>query len=110
MDEYIGREALRDAVESIDWYSVYKGKLTTGSPNTENALYKASSVYEVIDNMPAAAADVAPVVYGRWDKNGRCTVCGVHAPFWCMASTYYKSPYCFECGARMDLGGDDNDL
>ena len=54
------------------------------------------------------AADVAPVRHGRWDKNGRCTVCGGHAPFWCMASTYYESPYCFECGAQMDLGGDDN--
>ena len=43
-----------------------------------------------------------PMRHGRWDKNGRCTVCGNHAPFWCMASTYYLSSYCPNCGAKMD--------
>ena len=37
----------------------------------------------------------------EWDVNGRCTSCGGHAPFWAMASTYYRSPYCHECGRRM---------
>ena len=60
MAEYIEREALRNSVESIDWYNVYKGKLTAGAPNTENALYKASSIYAVINNAPAA--DVVDVV------------------------------------------------
>ena len=46
-------------------------------------------------------ADVAPVVHAKWDVNGHCTNCGGHAPFYCMTSTYYKSPYCFECGAKM---------
>ena len=48
------------------------------------------------------AADVAPVVHAKWDANGRCTNCGEHAPFYSMASTYHESPYCFECGAKMD--------
>lgn len=47
------------------------------------------------------ASDVAPVVHAKWDVNGHCTNCGGHAPFYCMTSTYYKSPYCFECGAKM---------
>ena len=68
MAEYIKREALIDAVESIDWYSVYKGKLTAGAPNTENALYKARSIYAVIDNAPAA--DVAQVVRCKGCKYG----------------------------------------
>ena len=67
MAEYIEREALRNSVESIDWYNVYKGKLTAGAPNTENALYKASSIYAVIDNAPAA--DVAEVVRCKDSKN-----------------------------------------
>ena len=51
--------------------------------------------------------EISRVRHGKWDENGRCTVCGGHAPFWSMASTYYESPYCFECGAKMD-GGDGN--
>ena len=52
------------------------------------------------------AADVAPVVHGQWDKNGNCTNCGKHAPFWSVSSCYYKSPYCQSCGAKMDGGPD----
>ena len=53
-------------------------------------------------------ADVVEVRHARWDKDGRCTNCGGHAPFYCMALTYYKSPYCFECGAKMDGATDNN--
>lgn len=103
MAEYIEREALRNSVESIDWYSVYKGKLTAGAPNTENALYKASSIYAVIDNAPAA--DVAPVRHGRWEWDTediyRCSNCAEKShvkevmghPEW---------DYCPNCGAKMD--------
>ena len=56
MDEYIGKEALIASIESIDWYSVYRGKLTAGA-NSENALYKANDIYSAIDNIPVA--DVA---------------------------------------------------
>lgn len=53
-----------------------------------------------IENFPAA--DVAPVVHGRWGSNGipdsmlsACSVCG----FGCGA---YSFRYCPNCGARMD--------
>ena len=65
--------------------------------------HDAIEVLGMIYEMPAA--DVAPVRHARWDENGRCSNCGGHAPFWCMASTYYKSPWCQECGAKMDLEG-----
>ena len=48
-------------------------------------------------------ADVVPVVHGKW-INGRCNKCGEHAPFWAMASTYYTSNFCPNCGAKMDGG------
>lgn len=125
MAEYIEREALRDSVESIDWYSVYRGKLTTGA-NSENALYNANDIYSAIDNAPAA--DVAPVRHGRWimkhkhrggfrrytgiDDMGEphtitvderveyddryCSECGKQS-----ADNFLN--YCPNCGAKMDL-------
>ena len=110
MAEYIEREALIDAVESIDWYSVYKGKLTAGAPNTENALYKASSIYAVIDKAPAA--DVAEVVHGQWymlddcaNAGLYCSACGRRVHHEEFAYKKLKSKYCPHCGARMDRGG-----
>ena len=102
MAEYIGREALIDAVESIDWYSVYKGKLTAGAPNTENALYKANSIYAAIDNAPDV--DVAQVRHGEWEivvgSNGKeymvCTCCRVSQDLTGVFT------YCPNCGAKMD--------
>ena len=48
------------------------------------------------------AADVVPVVHGRWGDNGipgsilcGCSVCG----FTCGASSFF---YCPNCGAKMD--------
>lgn len=42
-----------------------------------------------------------PVKHGRW-TDGKCSQCGGDAPFWAMASTYYRSRYCPHCGARME--------
>ena len=39
-------------------------------------------------------------IKGHW-VNGRCDKCNGHAPFWCMASTYYASNFCPNCGADM---------
>jgi len=55
-------------------------------------------VREAINGL--SAADVVPVVHGKW-INGRCNKCGEHAPFWAMASTYYTSNFCPNCGAKM---------
>lgn len=61
---------------------------------------------EYVENFQLA--NVAPVRRGQWNADGRCTRCGSHAPFYAMASSYHKSPYCFECGARMEGGADDD--
>ena len=44
------------------------------------------------------AADVAPVVHGRWIKKEflRCSECDM--------PTMYPWPYCQKCGAKMDGG------
>ena len=37
---------------------------------------------------------------GKW-INGTCNQCGSHAPYWAMATTYYRSNICPNCGADM---------
>lgn len=98
MAEYIEREAVHDLVRSLTKYA-------WASPgNTRHRItVDADDVNFGVDKIPSA--DVAPVRHARWDENGRCSNCGGHAPFWCMASTYYNSPWCQECGAEMDLEG-----
>ena len=95
MTEYIEREAISEEIRKYYYKnppnSSYEEGFDRGLDKAQRAILNAS------------AADVAPVRHARWDENGRCTNCGGHAPFWCMASTYYKSPWCHECGAKMDL-------
>lgn len=96
MAEYIEREAALSAVDEtyLDYFSV---------------------VQAAVLNIPAA--DVAPVVHGRWDDSGRytfpsgntavrCTNCGCALT----ESEYhlYDWNYCPICGAKMD--GDSNAL
>ena len=111
MAEYIDRDTLRDSVESIDWYSVHRGKLTAGA-TSKNALYKASEIYLAIENAPAA--DVAPVAHGRWieptrlyygAKQYECSLC-CSDTFWKKHSITEKYPCCPNCGCRMDGGAD----
>lgn len=47
-----------------------------------------------IERLPS----VQPKRKGKW-INGRCSECNEHAPFYAMASTYYKSAYCPNCGS-----------
>ena len=41
---------------------------------------------------------------GKW-IDGKCNRCGANAPFWPMATTYYCSEYCPNCGAKMEVDG-----
>ncbi len=68
--------------------------------------YKAFVRRVLNDRNLIPAADVAPVVHGRWGDNGipesmlsGCSVCG----FTCGA---YSFRYCPNCGAKMDGGAD----
>ena len=56
-----------------------------------------------ISDMPAA--DVAPVVHGKWASEAKggvygpvCSVCGYYIP----GISFWNAPYCPKCGARMD--------
>lgn len=55
------------------------------------------------------AADVEPVRHGWWDVNRRCSECGYPAPLAYFEPDRWKSLYCPNCGAKMDLEGENNE-
>jgi hypothetical protein len=94
MAEYITREA---AYEKCGWYNTVNGKSVCAARKDELAAIP--------------AADVAPVVHGRWDAQkywkyenkhsiqyhtNRCSLCH------CDVSSRLLYNYCPNCGARMD--------
>lgn len=95
MSEYIKRQQVFDALSIV-------------TKDKQISLYGAVADFIVlVSKIPAA--DVAPVVHAKWNKDGRCTNCGGHAPYYrqsgaegIIGAEYYESPYCNECGARMD--------
>ena len=77
----------------------------------EHAMYRKLCETEIaIGKLPAA--DVAPVVHGRWIEKTvpegcryfECSNCGAHEN----RHTAIKGYYCWRCGAKMD-GGVDNE-
>ena len=92
MDEYIKREA---AQTSCRKYSFAES-------------YDAFAVDCILKAIPAA--DVAPVVHGRWIEKSsparkiyfECSHCGAQEN----KHTAIKGYYCWRCGAKMD-GGED---
>ena len=90
MDEYVDREAVKNAVTS-HWTDC-------------------SRILEAVLNIPAA--DVAPVVHGKWEwvneDRYRCDRCEqITAVDECMGKPIYN--FCPNCGARMDGKEPDNE-
>lgn len=92
MAEYIEREAAIEAAK--------------------HAWAKGLEPSQYIEALPAA--DVAPVVHGRWEQvkkwatkaKYRCSVCGREIMS-AVKVNIEKYPYC-HCGAKMDGGADDD--
>lgn len=80
--------------DAIEYKTLYKEDWLKGTGVEKQGVWK-----EDIDAMPTV--DAEPVRHGKWIL-GKCNRCGEHAPFWSMATTYYESNYCPNCGARMD--------
>lgn len=99
MSEYINRGTAFDAVTNL------AGKASTRS--AYEAVWKSARALKKIP-----AADVAPVVHGRWEQvkewatkaKYRCSVCGREIMS-AVKVNIEKYPYC-HCGAKMDGGGD----
>ena len=102
MDEYIKRETAIDVITDL------AGKAPTRS--AYEAVWKSARALKKIP-----AADVVPVVHGRWDDSGRyvfpigrtavrCSECGC-----CLSESEYRLfnwNYCPVCGAKMDGGAE----
>ena len=95
MAEYIEREALKEHLGS------YAGMFTAELGFVVNL----QAVLDGIDFQPAA--DVVPVVHGRWERIGEdyenCSNCGT--VFEAKPTQYFfemNNKFCRMCGARMD--------
>ena len=89
MNEYIKRETAVRMVMAAKWGDCSDGAMAM----------------EIVASAPAA--DVAPVVHGRWEPgNLICPVCGgnkfknLDADIWCD----WQPDFCPNCGAKMDGG------
>ena len=91
MNEYIKREEIRRAYEKLTRSYV------NGNPYIADWRFD-----EMIEKLPAA--DVAPVVHGRWETNSDrpdsliCSVCKCGFDMW----KHEPHNYCPNCGTKMD--------
>ena len=106
MSEYITRERALEILNDIGGCGAEPESYTAGWDEAINA------AYEAIQSEPAA--DVAPVVHGRWilerDPAGKpvcyhCSACDSDGSHTSIRIAY---KYCPNCGAKMD-GGAIND-
>lgn len=104
MAEYIKREALREILNG--WRDAHADV---------DDVHGCGLLEDVICEVDAqTAADVAPVVHGRWigaplcgNDNCRCSECGSWHNIHANLRGEIMQKYCPNCGAKMD--GGDND-
>lgn len=91
MTKYVDIDAVKEAVRMAECDADYDG-----------SRFDAEFIENALDFIPAA--DVAPVVHGRWNSMDGykmrvvCSVCGWDVPEY---GKFYS--YCPNCGAKMDL-------
>ena len=92
-DEYISRETARRMVNQLPRY-------TWASPVSTDYCVAVSkdAVLFGLDGIPAA--DVAPVVHGKWLEEDGAQICSNCGEEHCWGE--YRATYCDNCGARMD--------
>lgn len=55
MDDLISREYAIDLIEGVEWYHLNrKGELVIGSPNEDEALYRAKDIFDILKFMSGA--------------------------------------------------------
>lgn len=100
MNDLISRQAAIDALK--DMYDAAEKWREEASDDVikaraESCMASLTEMKLRIEKLPSAQPERKE---GRW-INGKCSNCGEHAPYWSMASTYYQSNFCPNCGAKM---------
>lgn len=96
MADYMERETAIKAIEKADCAVI--------ADDAESC--KTDYLREIIKSVPAA--DVAPVVHGRWEMRptGMATDTGPEYKAYCTVcnepNKQYQPPFCPNCGAKMD--------
>ena len=107
MKDMIYRQTAIDALdEFIQWCDkALRSPLITSVDAYAVKVEKASLEHyrEVLESLQSAHPERRK---GKWIE-GKCNRCGERAPYWSMASTYYKSNFCPHCGADMRGKRDD---
>lgn len=93
--------------EYIERSAAVKAVLRERSPANSVAQNRKLSIIQR-DLLTMLAADVAPVVHGRW-VDGKCSNCGVDIPTDDAHDAIFESEchFCYCCGAKMDGGDSD---
>ena len=108
MAEYIEREALRSHIKDLPTWWADAGGVYGRSMKYPEGMFDCEDVISSVENAPAA--DVAPVVHGRWETHYRSgtTVSKGVVSGCCDMWNGWKTPYCPNCGCRMDGGMEEN--
>lgn len=108
MSEYIDKSEAVGEGYLADWYihSVAEyGDEKLNEPRwTEKHIEELTQDFIVIPK-DTPAADVAPVVHGKWitiDGISRCSECGYIPAYDSAIDDLFYSPFCPNCGAKMD--------
>ena len=109
--EYIEREAVSEYFrEKFEYYKAESEiKVIGGYMYDEKMQYAAIVAKHFLDELKRTpAADVVEVKHGEWLSNAQtdefvCSECDGIAPVDCEKEKFYKSDYCPNCGAKMDL-------
>ena len=101
MAEYIDKEKLLDRFDELcDIICPYSKKQRAFMCSACSL----GSAFDAVDEFPTE--DVQPVKHGYWKHENNyclvCSECGNPAEINGISGEFMESPYCNECGARMD--------
>lgn len=110
MTDYISRENFltdkrRLYCENCDRRKGTKNGKTKFVYEIGDAPCRSCGIGDVLDDVEEyPAADVAPVVHGRWKKNDNGTWSCGRCQSWIPNEQHYYARFCLYCGAKMDGG------